>query len=196
MVELAGTLGLPLAWLKAEAAAGRIPSLRVGRRRLFDVEAVRDALRCSAAVEAPQPADGAAAFRGDPVPDAPTAPAPLLVSAAEATRRIGPDEELITLAEAARRLPRIDGKKVSICTIWRWCRRGLRGVHLRYVRVGRKICTSHDSLTQFFTELSALDRQARPQGRPSFLAGRKPVTSKQRLRALREADRILEEAGI
>jgi hypothetical protein len=43
-VELAGELGLPLVWLKSEAKAGRIPSLQVGRRRLFNAEAVRRAL--------------------------------------------------------------------------------------------------------------------------------------------------------
>lgn len=43
-IELAAELGLPLAWLKAEAKAGRIPSLQVGRRQLFSADAVRRAL--------------------------------------------------------------------------------------------------------------------------------------------------------
>jgi hypothetical protein len=111
-------------------------------------------------------------------------------------REIRLDEQLITLTEAAKHLPRIDGRKVSVCTLWRWCRRGLRGVRLEYVRVGRKICTTHEALMRFFAELSALDRQTSPPGRPSFLAGRKPVTSKQRLRALAEADAVLERARI
>lgn len=42
--RLAGALGIPEAWLRAEAEAGRIPSLDIGRRRLFDPEAVRAAL--------------------------------------------------------------------------------------------------------------------------------------------------------
>ena len=50
---------------------------------------------------------------------------------------VGEGDELITLAEAARRLPRIDGRKVCDVTLWRWARRGLRGVRLEYVRVGR-----------------------------------------------------------
>jgi hypothetical protein len=111
-------------------------------------------------------------------------------------REIRLDEQLITLTEAARRLPRIDGRKVAVATLWRWARRGLRGARLEYVRVGRKICTTHEALMRFFAELSALDRQTPPPGRPSFLAGRKPVTSKQRLRALAEADEILERARI
>ena len=44
VLQLASELGLPLAWLKAEARAGRIPSLRVGRRQLFDTDAVRNVL--------------------------------------------------------------------------------------------------------------------------------------------------------
>jgi hypothetical protein len=43
-IELANELGLPLAWLKAEAKAGRIPSLQVARRQMFDANAVRAVL--------------------------------------------------------------------------------------------------------------------------------------------------------
>lgn len=107
----------------------------------------------------------------------------------------GTDGDLLTLAEAARRLPKIDSRKVAIPTIWRWCRKGLRGVRLKYVRVGRRVCVKPEALTQFFAALSALDQQTPPPGRPAFL-GRRPITSKQRLRALAEADRILAEAGI
>jgi len=32
----------------------------------------------------------------------------------------------------------VDGETVSICTLWRWCRKGSRGVFLEYVRVGRE----------------------------------------------------------
>jgi hypothetical protein len=103
---------------------------------------------------------------------------------------------LLTLAEAVIRLPRIDGKKVAISTLWRWCRKGLRGVRLDYMRVGRKICITYPALLRFFEELAALDRHTAPSGRPKFLHKRKPITSKQRLRALAEADAILERAGI
>lgn len=40
VLGLADRLKLPAPWLKAEAMAGRIPSLRVGRRLLFNVTAV------------------------------------------------------------------------------------------------------------------------------------------------------------
>ena len=41
---LGGALGVPRSWLKAEADANRIPCLRVNRRRLFNLAAVRGAL--------------------------------------------------------------------------------------------------------------------------------------------------------
>lgn len=40
----AARLGLPAAWLRAEADAGRVPVLRAGRQRLFNVEDVERAL--------------------------------------------------------------------------------------------------------------------------------------------------------
>lgn len=42
--ELADRTGLPVAWLKREADAGRLPCVRAGRRMFFDAEAVRQAL--------------------------------------------------------------------------------------------------------------------------------------------------------
>ncbi len=61
-------------------------------------------------------------------------------------RRIGVDEKLISLTEATKRLLRVDGRKPHVCTIWRWCSKGLRGVFLEYVRVGRNIRTTHEAL--------------------------------------------------
>ncbi len=46
---LAGKLRLPRSWLITEADAGRIPCLRIGRRRLFNVDAVRTVLAKRAA---------------------------------------------------------------------------------------------------------------------------------------------------
>ena len=41
---LSRRLGLPAAWIKAEADAGRIPSLRAGRRLMFNPDAVNSTL--------------------------------------------------------------------------------------------------------------------------------------------------------
>ena len=112
-------------------------------------------------------------------------------------RLIGPDERLITLSEAAKLLPRVNGKRPAICTLWRWCRKGLRGVFLEYVRVGRKICTTREALLRFFTDLAKIDERIEPDryAKPASFK-RTPITSRQRQRALAEADAILGEAGI
>ncbi len=44
IVGLSVSLQLPKEWLAAEADAGRIPYLRVGRQRLFNLPAVRRVL--------------------------------------------------------------------------------------------------------------------------------------------------------
>jgi hypothetical protein len=116
---------------------------------------------------------------------------------APSERRISPDERLITLTEATKILPKVNGKKPAVCTLWRWCRKGLRGQYLEYVRVGRKICTTREALLRFFTELAEIDERIEPDrySKPTFVKGT-PITSRHRQRALAEADAILEEAGI
>jgi hypothetical protein len=42
--ELARTTRLPAAWLRREADAGRLPCIRAGRLRMFDLPAVLKAL--------------------------------------------------------------------------------------------------------------------------------------------------------
>lgn len=42
--ELARQTGLPNAWLRREADAGRLPCIKAGRVRMFDPEAVKVAL--------------------------------------------------------------------------------------------------------------------------------------------------------
>lgn len=44
ITEASRRFGVPITWLKAEVEAGRIPSLRVGRRLLFNLESVEQAL--------------------------------------------------------------------------------------------------------------------------------------------------------
>jgi len=49
--ELARALRLPAAWLRREADAGRLPCIRAGKRRMFDIEAVVKALADRQATE-------------------------------------------------------------------------------------------------------------------------------------------------
>lgn len=44
IAEVAQHTGLPIAWIKREADAGRLPCLHVNRRVLFDIESVERAL--------------------------------------------------------------------------------------------------------------------------------------------------------
>lgn len=39
------TLGVPYSWLRREVEAGRIPFLDIGNHRLFDIDAVKAALK-------------------------------------------------------------------------------------------------------------------------------------------------------
>ena len=102
-------------------------------------------------------------------------------------------DDLLSLAEATKVLPRINGKRPAICTLWRWCRKGLRGVHLDYIRIGRGIATSRQALNQFFNDLAAKDEPivTLPRERPF-----PPVTSKSRQLALQEAERRCQEMGV
>ena len=106
-------------------------------------------------------------------------------------------ETLLSLTEAAKVLPKINGRKPAVSTLWRWCRRGLRGVHLEYLRVGRNIVTSPQALHRFFAALAAADEQLENQSfaKPKCLQKR-GISSKARLQSLEQADAILERAGI
>ena len=44
LVELARRYRVPISWLRAEAKAGRLPSVKAGSQHLFNVEAVDRAL--------------------------------------------------------------------------------------------------------------------------------------------------------
>ena len=69
------------------------------------------------------------------------------------------DEQTLTLGEARDYFP----GRPSTASLWRWCRHGLRGVRLEYVRCGRKIITSREALARFAHRLAELDeRQPAP----------------------------------
>lgn len=51
-------------------------------------------------------------------------------------------ENVVSLVQAANFLPRLDGKRVHPCSIWRWCREGVRGVKLAHDCTGGRVVTS------------------------------------------------------
>jgi hypothetical protein len=107
------------------------------------------------------------------------------------------NENLVSLTEATKVLPRINGRKPAVSTLWRWCRVGLRGVHLDYLRMGRRIVTSRQALHRFFTELAETDEilAGYPSVKPERFQHR-GITAKARQRALEEAEAVRAKAGI
>ena len=101
-------------------------------------------------------------------------------------------EELLSLTDAAKALPTIDGRRPHVSTIWRWCRRGVRGVRLEYVRLGHRVCTTREALGRFAQRLADADEQ--PVEKTTTTPKRR--TAKQRAKAVAQADRALEASGI
>lgn len=65
-------------------------------------------------------------------------------------------EELLTLNEAAKVLPRLRrGRGVHVNTLYRWISRGRAGVRLEAIKVGRTWLTSREALQRFGDRLTA-----------------------------------------
>lgn len=101
---------------------------------------------------------------------------------------------LLTLSQAAKILPCKNGRRIHPSTLWRWTR-GLRGVCLQYVRVGRLIMITEDWLHHFFTELAKLDYE---RSRSPKLKRRRRCRhyDSQRQRAIQESKALLRKAKI
>lgn len=109
-------------------------------------------------------------------------------------------EQLIDLTKASKLLPIINGKRVSTNAIWRWCRKGIQGTQLEYVRVGRRIFTSAQALNRFTNALAAADRKYAEEVSDTYSTRRRrrPASQLATERRLRyeQAVRELEEAGL
>ena len=71
-------------------------------------------------------------------------------------------ESVISLSEAARHLPRLrQGRKVHVGTLYRWISRGVGGVRLEAVKIGRTLVTSREALQRFADRSSAVQRSSR-----------------------------------
>lgn len=102
---------------------------------------------------------------------------------------INPNEEqLLSLADAARNLPRRRrGKRPHISTVYRWTTHGCKGVVLDSVQIGGTRCTSHEALARFFSALTAqADVGRRDSAEPS----------PNRRQAIEKARESLRRAGI
>ena len=73
------------------------------------------------------------------------------------------DESPLTLAEAAKVLPRLrGGKRVHVATLHRWALKGVAGVRLETIRLGRTVVTSREALQRFAERLGAREVPAAP----------------------------------
>lgn len=104
-------------------------------------------------------------------------------------------ENLLSLTDAARALPAIDGRRPHVSTLWRWAKKGVRGVRLEHVRLGHRICTSREALNRFAQRLAEVDDQQSSTDRPRALVA-KSRTEHQRQRDLRRAEADCAAAGI
>jgi hypothetical protein len=72
-------------------------------------------------------------------------------------------ENVMTLAEAASALPRLNGRKLHISTLWRWARVGCKGVKLDYTRLGHRILVSREGCARFMAALAKAEPVPRPR---------------------------------
>ena len=98
-------------------------------------------------------------------------------------------EGALTLAEATKALAVTGGKRPATSTLWRWCRRGLRGIKLDYVRMGRRILTSRDALDRFSKALAELDDHDQEALAPSSEGGGRGRSRSRTTRAHAELSR-------
>jgi len=72
-------------------------------------------------------------------------------------------EQTITLSQAARLLPRLRGDRtVHVSTLYRWIKRGIRGVRLEAAKIGRTSVTSREAIQRFVDRITAAPSAAEP----------------------------------
>ncbi|NLV40576.1 MAG: helix-turn-helix domain-containing protein [Candidatus Hydrogenedentes bacterium] len=105
-----------------------------------------------------------------------------------------PSPSLLTLPEAAAYLGR-GGKRPSTVTVWRWCRKGCRGVSLKYLRMGREIRVTEDALRDFGQRLAQADRPLTASAAPTPAQTERTRTDAERDKAVAEARENLRRRG-
>ncbi len=104
------------------------------------------------------------------------------------------EEELLTMSQASKVCPKVDGKPPHCGSIWRWARKGIRGIRLEHVRIGNRVCTSLDALNRFFNALA----ETPPPAPSQHSVVREPTgrTESQREKAMAAARKRLESRGV
>ena len=105
------------------------------------------------------------------------------------------DETIVSLADAAKELPRRRrGQKTHVSTLFRWTTVGCRGIVLESLQVGGTRCTSREALQRFFDRLSQpAEIGTDGVSQRGSIPGRRTLAQRQRQSA--EAGRKLAELG-
>lgn len=99
------------------------------------------------------------------------------------------DEQIVTLKEACKLLPRRNGRRMHVATVYRWSVAGVRGVVLETIQVGGARCTSLEAIRRFCEELTYNTGVRRPRRKRARI-------SADAAERVRRAERELVEAGI
>jgi len=112
-------------------------------------------------------------------------------------------EEMVTMRQAAKRLPRPRGTKpLHMSTMWRWSTAGLKAkdgqiVRLESVRIGGTVCTSIEAMRRFFDRLQEPDTSVQPSERLGGFNQQSPASLSRTYgpRATAERQRQLDEVS-
>jgi Protein of unknown function (DUF1580) len=97
------------------------------------------------------------------------------------------DEPPLSLAEAARLLP----KRPNPATLWRWRKKGVRGVRLQTILIGGRRYVTRAALQQFIEAVTAAASASAEPSLPS-----KPLSADQRRMRSDETRRRLKREGL
>lgn len=107
----------------------------------------------------------------------------------------------MTLAEVAKYVGNGE-KRPHISSVWRWCRIGVKGKKLEYLRMGNRILVRPESVDIFGKELAKLDQETpllsvpTPRTTPPAKRGRKPRSPEARARSIKAAEERLRARGV
>jgi len=106
------------------------------------------------------------------------------------------DEQILTFTEAAKILPKINGRRPHPSTLWRWARRGINGLYLETRRVGGRFVTSAEALERFTKALAEIPVHAELPLAPTPPPTKGKRSPSQRAKDLARTERELSAAGI
>jgi hypothetical protein len=112
-------------------------------------------------------------------------------------------EQIVSFAQGAAYIKTRTGKKLHTSALWRWARKGVRGVKLECIRVGGEFMTSIEAIGRFTAALANVEPAVRagrdvatqPSNKTSVAAKSSSLPA-HRAQAIERAERILSDAGI